>query len=227
MVAITFEQCINCCASTSFAHKVAASSPFRDFGELIDVARSIWWREIGITDWLEAFAAHPKIGEKKAAKEVSKQFGDFSSGEQQAAAQSATSEIEAQLKSWNEKYHDKFGFIFIIYAKVQRERCASCREESIYLLLYCPKFHSGNSYPKPTCLALILCSPLGLTGKELTRNPPSPQDTIPPHASGGASGSCTGADEDHRAASGQPFQFICRAGAATENSAEGRSGLCV
>jgi OHCU decarboxylase len=53
-------------------------------------------------DWLEAFAAHPRIGEKGAAIPGSEQAG--------AAGH------EAELAKVNTEYEEKFGFIYIVYA---------------------------------------------------------------------------------------------------------------
>ncbi len=105
-----------CCASQRFASRLAASNPFPSISALVDEARRIWWHECGVLDWLQAFDAHPKIGEKKASSPDST-FAKFSSAEQSAAAQSTTADISAELAHWNKLYADKFGFIFIICAR--------------------------------------------------------------------------------------------------------------
>jgi hypothetical protein len=79
---ISEQQAISICASPAFARKLSISSPYRDFSELVDAARNIWWKEIGPSEWLSAFAAHPRIGESKAADERSEEFAAFSRSEQ-------------------------------------------------------------------------------------------------------------------------------------------------
>lgn len=117
-LSISVEQALSCCASPQFAQRLAARSPFRDVGEVVDAARSIWWNEVGVTEWLAAFAAHPKIGDNKGVQDKAAAFGAFSRNEQAAAAQSATAEVEEDLRRLNQQYLDRFGFIFIVFAKV-------------------------------------------------------------------------------------------------------------
>eukprot|EP00195_Chlamydomonas_chlamydogama_P015249 CAMPEP_0202891480 /NCGR_PEP_ID=MMETSP1392-20130828/1527_1 /ASSEMBLY_ACC=CAM_ASM_000868 /TAXON_ID=225041 /ORGANISM="Chlamydomonas chlamydogama, Strain SAG 11-48b" /LENGTH=317 /DNA_ID=CAMNT_0049575241 /DNA_START=100 /DNA_END=1053 /DNA_ORIENTATION=+ len=114
---ITEEQALSCCASKAFAAKLAAASPFADFGTLVDTARRIWWSEVGTTEWLDAFAAHPKIGDHEAVEQKPAAFAAFSKSEQAAAAESTTSAVAEELRELNKRYYDKFGFIFIIFAK--------------------------------------------------------------------------------------------------------------
>lgn len=66
-------------------------------------------------DWLEAFSAHPKIGEKKAAAAQSEQAQRWSSGEQ-AGVSDATTNTLAALAAGNLEYERRFGFIFIVCA---------------------------------------------------------------------------------------------------------------
>jgi OHCU decarboxylase len=66
-------------------------------------------------DWLEAFRAHPKIGETKAAAKVSEQERRWSEGEQ-ARAQESPDATRAALAEANREYEERFGFIFIIRA---------------------------------------------------------------------------------------------------------------
>lgn len=117
-VSISLEQALSCCAAHKFAQQVAAQGrTYADIEELVSAARHIWWHETGVPGWLEALAAHPKIGDKRGVEDKPAAFGEFSRGEQAAAAQSLTSDVHAELLAWNQRYLDKFGFIFIIFAK--------------------------------------------------------------------------------------------------------------
>jgi len=64
---------------------------------------------------LEAFLAHPKIGEQKAAAVQSEQAGHWSAQEQ-SGVQNALIETKAALSAGNHEYEERFGFIFIVCA---------------------------------------------------------------------------------------------------------------
>jgi len=100
-LAITKDQAIGCCASPAWAEKIAARSPYHDFSALVDSARRIWWEEIGPTEWLFAFAAHPKIGDNKAVEQKPAAFAAFSRSEQAAANETASADVAQELLRWN------------------------------------------------------------------------------------------------------------------------------
>jgi OHCU decarboxylase len=114
---VTEDVAFSCCASRVFARKLAASGKHDDFADLIAAARHIWWSETGVPEWLAAFAAHPKIGDAKAVESKPGAFAEFSRGEQAAAAQTNTGEVAEELRLWNKRYAEKFGHIFIIFAR--------------------------------------------------------------------------------------------------------------
>ena len=103
-----------CCGSARWAAEVAALRPFWDVGQLLRIAERVW-RELPREDWLEAFRAHPKIGESKAAKETGEEARRWSEGEQ-AAARGSAADTLAQLAAANREYEGRFGFIFIVCA---------------------------------------------------------------------------------------------------------------
>ena len=75
----------------------------------------IIWRSLSVADWFEAFRAHPKIGEKKAAAAQSEQAQAWSVQEQ-AGAENASTRTMADLDERNREYEQRFGFIFIVCA---------------------------------------------------------------------------------------------------------------
>jgi OHCU decarboxylase len=105
---------LKCCGSSRWAEGVAARRPFRSVGELLEAADRVW-RGLTPEDWLEAFRSHPKIGERKAAAEVSAEARRWSEREQ-AGARGAPAETLAALAEANKVYEEKFGFIFIVCA---------------------------------------------------------------------------------------------------------------
>ncbi len=88
--------------------------PYESLDELTRAANDVWWA-LEQSDWLEAFHSHPKIGEKKAAAEVSSQSKQWS-GQEQAGVQIASDETLDSLAQLNQDYEQKFGFIFIVCA---------------------------------------------------------------------------------------------------------------
>src|SRR5215217_3553483 len=52
---------LQCCGSSRWARMMAAARPFSDCDALMNAADRIW-RSLDPADWLEAFAAHPRIG---------------------------------------------------------------------------------------------------------------------------------------------------------------------
>ncbi|MFL6335960.1 MAG: 2-oxo-4-hydroxy-4-carboxy-5-ureidoimidazoline decarboxylase [Pyrinomonadaceae bacterium] len=117
-----------CCGSTRWADAVAALRPFWDVGQLLNLAGRVW-RELPREDWLEAFRAHPKIGEKQAEKETGAEAQSWAEGEQ-ARAREASNETLDALAEANREYEKRFGFIFIVCAtgKSAEEMLALLRE---------------------------------------------------------------------------------------------------
>jgi OHCU decarboxylase len=119
---------LSCCGSTKWAAEVAALRPFWDVGQLLHLAGRVW-RELGREDWLEAFRAHPKIGESKAERETGAEARRWAEGEQ-ARARDASDETRTALAEANREYERRFGFIFIVCAtgKTAEEMLALLRE---------------------------------------------------------------------------------------------------
>lgn len=118
----------DCCGSNEWARRMTESRPFGSEIKLFETAAEIW-HSLQPLDWLEAFASHPKIGESKADTSQQKQSAEWSSGEQ-AGMNSADDRIRQMLSDANQKYFDKFGFIFIVCAtgKTAQEMLELCSE---------------------------------------------------------------------------------------------------
>ena len=80
--------------------------PYATLSQLLEQADEVWSHATA-GDWLEAFRAHPRIGESSRSKW---------SEEEQAGARSAASAVLKELAAGNRIYYDRFGFIFIICA---------------------------------------------------------------------------------------------------------------
>jgi OHCU decarboxylase len=97
---------LQCCGSRRWVKLMTAGRPFATIDDLFNAAEGAA-RELTEQDWLEAFAAHPRIGERSAA---------VWSQQEQAAALNASESIQDRLARGNREYEAKFGFIFIVFA---------------------------------------------------------------------------------------------------------------
>jgi allantoicase len=124
-----------CCGSNAWAARLASARPFADQSLLLAEADRTW-NELPELDWLEAFAAHPRIGERKLAAQSS---GRWSQAEQSRAL-SAPPQTLALLAQANRDYEARFGFVFLICASEKsgdeilaslRSRIGCARDEEI------------------------------------------------------------------------------------------------
>src|SRR5262249_46017536 len=104
--AISGAELLACCGSREWARRMEACQPYASAEELLETAGRAWW-ELGPQDWLEAFAAHPRIGESSA---------DVNASREQSGVQGAEAETLARLAAGNRVYEERFGFIYIVCA---------------------------------------------------------------------------------------------------------------
>jgi OHCU decarboxylase len=95
-----------CCGSDAWVERMMDARPFEGPRALFDAADRIW-RSLGPRDWLQAFAAHPRIGDRTAA--------GWSAGEQKRALAS-DGDILTELADSHRGYEARFGHIFIVCA---------------------------------------------------------------------------------------------------------------
>lgn len=100
--------------SKAWAEKMADRRPFEDLPSLQRIAERAWW-ELGESDWLEAFSAHPRIGGSKAAKDTGEQGAKWA-GQEQAGVAGAADAVKAELATLNADYEKKFGFVYLVCA---------------------------------------------------------------------------------------------------------------
>jgi 2-oxo-4-hydroxy-4-carboxy-5-ureidoimidazoline decarboxylase len=108
------EQLRACCGSSRWVEAMVARRPFASLEQLLSDADETW-RATGPEDWEEAFAHHPRIGERKTAAPVSTVAQSWSAGEQSAAAQSGEA-ARAALAEANAAYEERFGRIYLVCA---------------------------------------------------------------------------------------------------------------
>jgi len=104
-----------CCGSKAWATAMVAGRPYADDVALMLHADEAWWT-LPETEWLAAFAHHPRIGEDPLR--LRRRFGataDWAGGEQ-AGVSIASEETLASLLSGNIGYEERFGHVFLICA---------------------------------------------------------------------------------------------------------------
>ena len=104
---------LKCCGSSQWTEKMLAARPYNSVSHLLELAGQIW-SDLGEIDYLEAFAAHPKIGASKPPDNAKNT--ESWTGKEQAGMMSADEQTKLKLKTENQKYAEKFGYIFIVCA---------------------------------------------------------------------------------------------------------------
>jgi 5-hydroxyisourate hydrolase / 2-oxo-4-hydroxy-4-carboxy-5-ureidoimidazoline decarboxylase len=99
---------LRCCGSARWAAQMAAARPFAGADAMAASADAIWWALVE-ADWLEAFAAHPRIGLGAAG-------GSAWPDEEQAGVAGSAEQTRRRLKEANRDYEARFGYIFIVCA---------------------------------------------------------------------------------------------------------------
>lgn len=103
-----------CCASMAWSQNMVDNRPYADISELLTTAK-LRWSSTTESDWLEAFEAHPMIGDVDSLREKFANTKQLASNEQAGTALATEEELET-LHRLNHEYKAKFGFIFIICA---------------------------------------------------------------------------------------------------------------
>lgn len=101
-----------CCGATRWADAMVAARPLPNIIALSETADRLW-ATMTEADWLEAFASHPRIGERKA--QATGQSAAWSQQEQ-ASAVGAPDTTLNELAQGNAEYEHRFGFTYIVCA---------------------------------------------------------------------------------------------------------------
>jgi 2-oxo-4-hydroxy-4-carboxy-5-ureidoimidazoline decarboxylase len=103
-----------CCGATTWVDRMLGHRPFGDHASLLAAARTEW-RSLTRADWLEAFAHHPRIGDRSALRARFPETAHLSEREQSGVA-GAPEDVLNALETANGEYEEKFGYIFIVCA---------------------------------------------------------------------------------------------------------------
>jgi 2-oxo-4-hydroxy-4-carboxy-5-ureidoimidazoline decarboxylase len=117
-----------CCGSRRWAERMARLRPFDSDAAVLESAERTWWG-LDRDDWLEAFAAHPRIGDRDAMRAKFAATAAWSVREQ-AGVNVASEDVLQALADENHRYQERFGYIFIVCAtgKTAEEMLALLRE---------------------------------------------------------------------------------------------------
>ena len=96
------------CGSRKWARLMAASGPYRESAQR-QTAAARAFDALSREDWLEAFAAHSRIGAPR--------WGDRTGADEQAGLADADDRLRDALAAGNARYRQRFGFVFLIRAQ--------------------------------------------------------------------------------------------------------------
>ncbi len=104
----------NCCNADTWVEGMVDHRPYTSQAEIFEASQALW-PLLSEADWLQAFEAHPRIGDIETLRNKYAQTRALASNEQ-AAAKEAPEALLTRLKALNDAYLEKFGFIFIVCA---------------------------------------------------------------------------------------------------------------
>jgi 2-oxo-4-hydroxy-4-carboxy-5-ureidoimidazoline decarboxylase len=104
---------LNCCASHRWAQEVVAHRSYVTAEEFSTSADRVW-AAMEEPDWMEAFRAHPRIGDRKPAHATGQ--SSAWSQQEQSSTTTAHQQVLADLAEGNRRYEELFGFTYIVCA---------------------------------------------------------------------------------------------------------------
>jgi len=108
-VEVAERELLRCCGSIAWATQMAAARPFSSVDQMLATADRVW-NTASPSDWLQAFASHPKIGATGASPW---------SAQEQSGTRGASDDVRERLARGNRDYEARFGYIFIVCATGQ------------------------------------------------------------------------------------------------------------
>jgi 2-oxo-4-hydroxy-4-carboxy-5-ureidoimidazoline decarboxylase len=103
-----------CCGSARWVERMLARRPFHTLDTMRAAAREEWFA-LSPADWREAFAQHPRIGDRESLRQRFGATRHLSEKEQSGMA-GATEEVLTALAEGNAVYQRRFGYTFIVCA---------------------------------------------------------------------------------------------------------------
>ncbi len=103
-----------CCGSQVWAEALTAKRPYTNEAALYETSDTIW-RSLPEAAWQQAFDSHPRIGQKHAQTQATKESLRWSAQEQRTAL-SGDASAKLALEDANHRYEQRFNRIFIVCA---------------------------------------------------------------------------------------------------------------
>lgn len=103
-----------CCGSHKWVNEMTARRPFKTYENVFKAADDVA-DDMEPKDWLEAFAHHPRIGEKRASAPERGDAAEWAAKEQ-SGFDAAPVDVQAALMNANQEYELRFGYIYIVCA---------------------------------------------------------------------------------------------------------------
>ena len=103
-----------CCGAKRWADAMEALRPIENVVALSEAADRVWGTMQEV-DWLEAFACHPRIGERQALAHAGARSSAWSRAEQ-SQTNAAREDVLAEIAEENQRYEELFGFTYIVCA---------------------------------------------------------------------------------------------------------------
>ena len=105
-----------CNGSQAWAQALCYARPFAGAELVLSLADDVW-RRLPLRDWQEAFASHPRLGERHAEAATAQSLR-WSEGEQSSLSvdEQRDEQAKAALLQANRVYEAKFGRIFLVCA---------------------------------------------------------------------------------------------------------------
>ena len=108
------EAFLRCLGARRWVDAMTARRPFASADDVVAAATEIE-ASLSRDDWLEAFAAHPQIGDVSTVRQKFAATADWSAAEQ-AGVGAADEETLTALAEANREYEARFGHTFIVCA---------------------------------------------------------------------------------------------------------------
>jgi allantoicase len=117
------------CVARTWVEEMVTGRPYSSVDAVLRRAGAVF-DDLEDDDWLQAFAGHPRIGER----------GGETENREQAGTASASREVLRELVDVNRRYEEKYGFTYIVYAtgktatemlSIAKERLDNDRPEEI------------------------------------------------------------------------------------------------
>lgn len=103
-----------CCAARRWIDGMVNARPFQSNEQLLNCADRLW-QQASENDIRAAFEAHPRIGDVNTLKAKFANTANIA-GKEQAGMSRADDTIIDAMKTLNDQYYERFGYIFIVFA---------------------------------------------------------------------------------------------------------------